>query len=274
MHYYEHHIGDYAAATAHLSLIEDAIYCRMLRRYYLTESPLPIEIDEVARLVGVPRDSAGQDMVRAILVEFFTLADDGWHQKRCDENIAIFHGKQAEADTAREHEAERKRLYRERRSELFQQLRALGVVPAFDTTTTELVRMLSHGTGQGQDADGTAYQSQAPSTNPKVKAEAGDACPHSDIIELYHELLPANPRIKSWTGSRQANLRTRWREDAKRQSLDYWRRFFRHVAASPFLTGQVIGQSGRPFLAGLDWLVMPNNFAKVIENKYHDRSPA
>jgi hypothetical protein len=89
---------------------------------------------------------------------------------------------------------------------------------------------------------------------------------------MYHELLPANPRIKSWTGARQANLRTRWREDEKRQSLDYWRRFFSHVAASPFLTGQIEGQGGRAFLPGLDWLVKPDNFAKVIENRYHDRS--
>ena len=163
MNYYEHHIGDYAAATAHLSLIEDAIYSRMLRRYYLTEAPLPADVAHVARLMGVPRDSAGHDTVQAILSEFFTLEDDGWHQKRCDENIAIYREKQVEADKGREHEAERKRLYRERRSELFQQLRALGIVPAFDTTTAELVRLLSRGTGQGQDGDGTA--NQTPSSN-------------------------------------------------------------------------------------------------------------
>ena len=83
--------------------------------------------------------------------------------------------------------------------------------------------------------------------------------------------MPANPRIKAWTGTRQSNLRTRWREDSKRQSLDYWRRLFSHVAASPFLTGRVQGQGGRPFHAGLDWLVKPDNFAKVIEGRYHDK---
>lgn len=65
-------------------------------------------------------------------------------------------------------------------------------------------------------------------------------------------------------------MRTRWREDPKRQSLDYWRRFFGHVAASPFLTGKVEGKNGRTFLPGLDWLVKAANFAKVIENRYHD----
>ena len=99
-------------------------------------------------------------------------------------------------------------------------------------------------------------------------------CPHDEIIALYHEALPANPRIKAWTGKRQANLRTRWREDEKRQSLDYWRRFFAHVSASPFLTGQATGRDGRAFLPGLDWLVMPENFAKVIEGRYHDKAAA
>ena len=33
-------------------------------------------------------------------------------------------------------------------------------------------------------------------------------------------------------------------------------------------------RDGRPFLPGLDWLVMPKNFAKVIEGRYHDRSAA
>ena len=34
MNYYSHNIGDYAQATLHLSLVEDAIYSRLLRRYF------------------------------------------------------------------------------------------------------------------------------------------------------------------------------------------------------------------------------------------------
>lgn len=101
--------------------------------------------------------------------------------------------------------------------------------------------------------------------------EQGD-CPHDDIIAAYHDALPMCPRIKSWTDKRRGNLRARWREDEKRQSLDYWQRFFRHCAASEFLTGKVETREDRaPFVASLDWLVMPENFAKVIEGKYHSR---
>lgn len=99
-------------------------------------------------------------------------------------------------------------------------------------------------------------------------------CPHGDIVALYHKHLPANPRIKVWDGARQEALRTRWREDPKRQSLAYWDRFLRHVAASPFLTGKVEGVNGRPFLPGLEWLVKAGNFAKIIEGRYHDRQHA
>lgn len=100
------------------------------------------------------------------------------------------------------------------------------------------------------------------------------ACPHDDIIELYHEVLPMGRRVKTWTDTRRAHLRARWREDGKRQNLDYWRRFFTHVSASPFLTGRVSGKDRKPFELSLDWLVMPENFAKVIEGKYHDKEAA
>lgn len=109
----------------------------------------------------------------------------------------------------------------------------------------------------------------------KASLSAGaDSCPHQAIIALYHEHMPANPRIKVWDGARAESLRARWREDAKRQNLDYWARFFRHCAGSKFLTGQIEGQGGRPFTPGLDWLVKASNFAKVIEGRYHDKAAA
>lgn len=96
VNYYEHHIGDYAAATAHLTLVEDAVYTRMMRRYYLTEQPLPTDVAIIARLVGA-RAPSEIDAVQAVLDEFFVMESDGYHQKRCDEDIAKFIEKQAKA---------------------------------------------------------------------------------------------------------------------------------------------------------------------------------
>lgn len=98
MNFYKHHIGDYATATAHLSFIEDGAYSRLIRRYYATEKPLPSDVAAVSRLVGA-RSKDERAAVAAMLEEFFVLEEDGWHQKRCDLEIASAQGK---ADRNRE----------------------------------------------------------------------------------------------------------------------------------------------------------------------------
>lgn len=99
---------------------------------------------------------------------------------------------------------------------------------------------------------------------PKAKPD----CPHQAIIDLYHEVLPQCPQVRDWTPARSTQLRARWNEDEARQSLDYWRRFFEYVKTCPFLVGQQVGGSNRPFFADLEWLTKSSNFTKVREGKY------
>lgn len=96
MNFFKFHLGDYAAATAHLTFVEDAAYCRMLRIYYRDERPLPAEVRAVQRLIGA-RTEEEKQAVETLLPEFFRLADDGWHNKRCDEEIGKANA-QAEAN--------------------------------------------------------------------------------------------------------------------------------------------------------------------------------
>lgn len=86
MNYYKRHIGDYAAATRHLSLLEHGAYTMMLDLYYGNEKPLPADEKAVQRLVGA-RSKDEREAVSLLLNEFFELQDDGWHQSRCDEEI-------------------------------------------------------------------------------------------------------------------------------------------------------------------------------------------
>ena len=85
MFYYQFHIGDYIKHTTHLTLIEDAIYRRLLDMYYRSESPIPNDIPWVSR-----RLQAEQEMVKVILNEFFELTDDGYKNSRADEEIASY----------------------------------------------------------------------------------------------------------------------------------------------------------------------------------------
>jgi len=89
MNYYQHHIGDYATATKHLSLIEDAIYMRLLWAYYRDEKPLPNDLNKVAWMVGV-RTKKEKTALVLLLETFFVLQADGWHNSRADEEIAHY----------------------------------------------------------------------------------------------------------------------------------------------------------------------------------------
>lgn len=89
MHYAKIHFGDYTKDTTHLTLLEHGVYFQMMRLYYTNEKPLPADAERVARFVGARTDEE-RKAVDNILAEFFTLEDDGWHQKRIDEEIAKF----------------------------------------------------------------------------------------------------------------------------------------------------------------------------------------
>jgi uncharacterized protein YdaU (DUF1376 family) len=86
MHYYQHHIGDFIKATARLSDSQCMAYLRLIWMYYDSEKPLKADARLLAFQVGAPE----QD-VELILQSFFLLQEDGWHQTRCDQEIADYH---------------------------------------------------------------------------------------------------------------------------------------------------------------------------------------
>lgn len=103
MNFYKHHIGDYASATEHLTWDEDQAYTRLLRVYYRDERPLPLDIIKVVRLARA-QSPTQKAAVETVLNEFFSKESDGWHNKRCDAEIAQA---TTQADTNRRIAAER-----------------------------------------------------------------------------------------------------------------------------------------------------------------------
>lgn len=94
MNYYAHHIGDYAAATAHLSWDEDMAYTRLLRAYYHNERGITDgERYRTARATTTVHRKA----VDSVLAEFFELVSGVWIQKRAEDEIARFRDKQGKA---------------------------------------------------------------------------------------------------------------------------------------------------------------------------------
>ena len=84
MHYYQFNIGDYNSHTMHLSEIEDLTYRRLLDWYYLHESPIPTDLNEVARQIRMRSHS---DCIATVLQEFFECTADGWIHHRANKEI-------------------------------------------------------------------------------------------------------------------------------------------------------------------------------------------
>jgi len=94
LNYYPFNIGDYLAHTAHLSVVEDCAYRRLIDTYYLTEKALPLDVKACARLIRMREHEAE---VAAVLAEFFTETPGGWTQARCDEEILRYQDKNSKA---------------------------------------------------------------------------------------------------------------------------------------------------------------------------------
>jgi uncharacterized protein YdaU (DUF1376 family) len=137
VNYYEHHIRDYDAATAHLTWDQDMAYARLIRWYYRKEQPIPADIAEACRQVRAT-SKPQRDAVEAVLKEFFVLREDGWHQETCDDAIAVFKAGEPEREAKKKNEDTRLARHRAERAELFGVINGAGVHMAWNTPIAEL----------------------------------------------------------------------------------------------------------------------------------------
>lgn len=99
MNHYPHHIGDFNNATRHLTRVERSLYRDLLELYYDTEQPLNSDLAKLARRVIAVSDEE-RTALGVVLEEFFVLQDDGWHNTRCDAEIAKYQGQIEQASRA------------------------------------------------------------------------------------------------------------------------------------------------------------------------------
>lgn len=89
MNYYKFNVGDYSAATRHLTMLEHGAYRLLLDVYYATEKPLPADLKAAARKAGA-RSKDEVAAVETVLGEFFHLTADGWVNNRCAVEIESY----------------------------------------------------------------------------------------------------------------------------------------------------------------------------------------
>lgn len=205
MNYYEHHIGDYIKATAHLSMLEDAAYRRLIDAYYTKEAPLPADRKACHRLTRAT-SKPERDAVDTILDEFFTLESDGWHQSRCDEEIAKYIEKRPAAEEKREHNKERQRRARERRKQLFEELERHGISLPFNSTTEALQVEVSRVTNRdgSQQVTQPVTRDNTLTHTPVPSPQSPDLKPHS--VVALSQAQPESRDPPSENATRQGAL--------------------------------------------------------------------
>ncbi len=166
MNYFELYPGDYLRDTTRLTLVEHGAYLRLLLAYYGEEEPLPADFPELYLIAGA-HSATEKEAVRKVAEKHFPVGPDGLrHNKKADEIIAQAKARMEAAPDKKANEAERQRRHRERRAELFEQLRAVGIVPPMKTTTAELERLVTqHVTrDNGRDERDASRDGHAPVT--------------------------------------------------------------------------------------------------------------
>jgi uncharacterized protein YdaU (DUF1376 family) len=260
MHYFQFNIADYRSATTHLSNDEDLAYRRLLDMYYDSEQKIPLDTQWVARRLRMDTQ-----VVEAVLVDMFEKQEDGWFHARCEEVIQQY---KEFAEAGKRGAA--KRWGNKGVTPPNGEANSPPTPPPIATNNYKPITSIT----VSKDTV------RPPTGEPDEKANQKlPGCDHKGVLAMYHSTLPNLPAVEIWNDTRAGYLRQRWREVALDLSKDgavthadvlaWWKQFFEHIKGSKFLTGKTQQKDRPPFLADLEWVIKPTNFAKIIEGKYH-----
>jgi uncharacterized protein YdaU (DUF1376 family) len=249
MHYYKKNIGDYAKKTGRLTMLQHGSYTLLLDACYDRETFPTLE----EALEWTWASSTEEiEAVTFVLKKFFVLQDGVFVQNRIQEELENYH---SNSETNKRIALEREAKRRENRTKREQ--------PVHEPPPNQEPLTINH------------------KPNIDICPPSGGLpnCDHEKVIALYHQNLPTLRRVEVWNETRKGYLRQRWREVAEELAkekqvqvsdiLTWFTDFFVHIGTSKFLTGRVNSKDGRPFIADLEWILKPSNFAKIIEGKYH-----
>lgn len=246
-------VRDYITATRHLSLAERGAYTDLL--FFQWElGALPLDTERLARLVGCSSEEFAS--VWPALRSKFDQAGGGLANPRLEQ-----HRKRA-----RELSDKRAAIGREGGKQS-------GKQRASKRQAIALARTNSPSPSPSPDSGVLEDSNPCPLADVRAKRAYEGEEFREAVVAAYHDTLPDLPRVKMWTKKRQQALNARIRERLKdgkaADTLDYWRGLFEQVRASDFLCGR-----SADFRADLEWLLRPENFAKVIEGRYAPRQRA
>lgn len=246
--YIQLYVADYLADTVHLSAEEHGAYLLLIMNYWQTGKPIPQY--KLQSITKIPNER-WTDVERA-LSEFFEICDDKiWHHSRIEDDLEKVLSKSTKASKAGKASAAKRAENKVIEIKEDSNERSTGNLCALNHTDTD--------TDKETDTD-------------KIKTSRKTVVspPYEQIVKIYHEYCPDNPRVEKLTTKRKTHIKSRWKNDLK--ELSQWENYFEDVASTPFLTGKSPPGADRskPWIATFDWLINESNLVKVAEGNYKD----
>ena len=248
MNHYPHHIGDFNNATRHLTRVERSLYRDLIDLYYDTEHPLNSDITKIARRVLATTNEEREALV-LVLEEFFVIQDDGWHNSRCDAEIAKYQGQIEQASRAGKASAAKR----------------------YGKNLTPVEQPFNQPEPEPE-----------PIQEPNGSVGSADKLPRCDsqsVVSLYHEVLPELPAVRLMNDDRRKAISRFWKfvltsekSDGTRRATDapeamaWIRGYFDRARDNDFLMGRgpkAPGHAG--WQCDFDFLLTEKGKRQVIE---------
>jgi uncharacterized protein YdaU (DUF1376 family) len=263
------HHGDFLAATQGWTLLERGAYFMLLGAQWQRGGALPADRRRLAGIIGVQLDEL--ESVWPVVSVKFEKTAAGLVNRRLEQHRAV---QLSKCEKAREAALLRWK------GKSTTDANASADAHANASADASPEHMLQRCYSESESESDSETESKSGSgvsfgdSRPQKRTVRGKAAYegkefHQQVIDAYREILPELPPVKVWSQKRQRALNARIRERMKdgkpAETVQYWREFFAKVAQSEFLCGR--GRS-TDFRADLEWLLRPENFAKVIEGRY------
>ena len=284
MNYVQFHVGDWDSSTKLLSPLEKGIYIDLLMLYYSTERPIIRSYFDRITKVYTNEERKAFDYV---ISEFFEEREDGFHQRRCDEEIAKANEKSLKAKKSIQARWDKARRVSKEPTETEKQgyERNTNVIRTNNERNTDVIltnnqepitniytNVATQHTSLSPESDPQNGQSET--VSPKEK---NPPIPYEQIVDLYNKMcVPGCVACLKLTPSRKQSIRLRahelakyWEAETQEEIVECFRRIFKRVSDSDFLMGRCQRSSDHAnFKVDLSWILKSENLTKILEEKY------
>lgn len=264
MIYYRRYLGSYLRKTSRLSMLEHGAYGLLLDYYYAEETPIPLELDDVYRMVRALLPEERRAVVK-VLSLYFEKRDDGYHNARADEEIAATAAVRENGKLGgrpRKTEVETKDITEVETKEETKEITEQG--------TCGVSRNNHPTTDNRQPTEDNRH----PTGNQPASAGLPDILPsnipYKEIVSLHNAIMDRLPKVKVLNNDRRRLIRSAWQASKGWQKLEFWKAYFEECSEDDFLngTGPYRGEHAN-WMPTFDYLMRPKVVTRTYEKAMH-----